>query len=166
MYETLAFYLFSALSLACVGVSVFSRNVLLALTSLAAGMIFISALFFLLKAEFLGVVQIIVYTGAVMILYAFSMMFFNVSENVKQKKDYSVYLLAIFIAILITAIFIAPSISYDQASVASEELSNIQLIGILIFSKYLLAFELTAILLLIAMIAGIVLITKSKKESA
>lgn len=165
MYEIAAFYIFSALALSCVCISVFSKNILLALSSLAAGMIFISALFFLLGAEFLGVVQIIVYTGAVMVLYAFSMMFFNVSSKLKEKKEYSVYLIAIFISILITAIFIAPTLSQTQPA-ATGEFSNIQMVGILLFSKYLLAFELTAILLLIAMVAGIVLISKSKKETA
>lgn len=165
MYEVLAFYIFSGLSLACVGVSVFSKNVLNALTALAGGMIFISALFFLLGAEFIGVVQIIVYAGAVMVLYAFSMMFFNVSKNVEQRRGYSVYLIVVFIAILITAIFMAPVLAQEGVQNISSELNNIQLMGVLIFSKYLLAFELVAILLLVAMIASIVLISKSKKES-
>lgn len=165
MYEIIAFYIFSALTLGCVSVSVFSKNILLALSTLVAGMIFISALFFLLGAEFLGVVQIIVYTGAVMVLYAFSMMFFNVSSKLKEKKEYSIYLIAIFISILLTAIFIAPTLTKTGITSAGE-FSNIKMIGIFLFSKYLLAFELTAVLLLIAMVAGIVLISKSKKESA
>ena len=90
MFEAIAFYTFSILVIGMFGVVVFSRNALYAMSALAGGMIFISGFFFLLDASFLGVVQIIVYTGAVMALYAFGMMFFDsakdVKENIKYKK--------------------------------------------------------------------------------
>ena len=75
MFEVVAFYLFAVLTIAMFIITVVTNNALYALSSLAAGMIFISAFFFLLNADFLGVVQIVVYTGAVMALYAFGMMF-------------------------------------------------------------------------------------------
>ncbi|MBR6952256.1 MAG: NADH-quinone oxidoreductase subunit J, partial [Campylobacter sp.] len=68
MFEIFSFYFFGALSLAFFAISIFSKNVLYAMSALAAGMIFISGLFFLLGAEFLGVMQIMVYCGAVMVL--------------------------------------------------------------------------------------------------
>ena len=61
MIQTLAFYFFSAVCLALFGISVFSKNVLYALSALAGGMVFMSGFFFLLDAEFLGVAQIIFY---------------------------------------------------------------------------------------------------------
>lgn len=166
MYEIFAFYLFSALSISCIAISVFSKNILHAITSLAGGMIFISALFFILGAEFLGVVQIIVYAGAVMVLYAFSMMFFNISEDVKEKRERLIYFLILFIAIIIVAIFCAPIFGENMKEVSTldENLNNIQVLGILLFSRYLLAFELVALLLLVSMVAAIVLILKSKNK--
>ena len=84
MFEVVAFYLFAFLTIAMFSVTVITKNALYALSSLAAGMIFISAFFFLLGAEFLGAVQIVVYTGAVMALYAFGMMFFDSINDVKE----------------------------------------------------------------------------------
>ena len=71
MFEAIAFYFFMVLSIVAFLVVVSTSNILYALTALASGMIFISSFFFLLGAEFLGVVQIAVYTGAVVVMYAF-----------------------------------------------------------------------------------------------
>ena len=109
MYEIVAFYLFSGLTLGMFLVTVLSNNALYAMSSLAGGMIFISGFFFLLDAEFLGVVQIIVYMGAVMALYEFGMMFLDsaneVHENITCKKI--LYTLAFWCAFLVVAIFSA-----------------------------------------------------------
>ena len=169
MFEAIAFYLFSAASLACFGISVISKNVLHAMSALAGGMIFISALFFLLEAEFLGVVPIIVYSGAVLVLYAFSMMFFDVSRDVEQenKNQKIIFSLEFFSAFLLVVIFSSPIVlSHMDASLVQvssqnlSELSNIEAIGILLFTKYLVVFELAAVMLLVAMVAAIVLVHK------
>jgi NADH-ubiquinone/plastoquinone oxidoreductase chain 6 len=109
MYESFAFYLFSALILVSFSFSVLCKNALNAVSALAAGMVFISAIFFLLGAEFLGVVQIVVYTGAVVVLYAFAMMFFDTSKECEPKSSKKtkiiVYLLSSFIALLLIFTF-------------------------------------------------------------
>ncbi len=64
-----------------------SKNVLYAMTALAAGMVMISGFFFLLGADFLGVVQLIVYVGAVMALYAFAMMFFDLTRDIRRNIE-------------------------------------------------------------------------------
>ncbi len=68
MFEAIAFYLFAALTIVMFTITVMTSQALYALTAMAAGMIFISAFFFILGADFLGAIQIIVYTGAVMAL--------------------------------------------------------------------------------------------------
>ena len=82
MFEAIAFYLFAFLTIVMFCIVVTTSQPLYALTALAAGMIFISAFFFILGADFLGVVQIIVYTGAIMALYAFGMMFFDSTRGI------------------------------------------------------------------------------------
>ena len=67
-------------------ITVLTNNTLYALSSLAAGMILILWFFFLLDAEFLGVVQIVVYSGAVMALYAFGMMFLTLLVRLRENK--------------------------------------------------------------------------------
>ena len=166
MYESFAFYLFSTLILVSFSFSVFCKNALNAVSALAAGMVFISAIFFLLGAEFLGVVQIIVYTGAVVVLYACAMMFFDSSKECEPKSNKRakiiVYLLSSFVALLLIFIFLAPiySVKLESLDPVVSELGNIEAIGILLFSKYLIAFEMCAVMLLVAMVAGIILIHK------
>ena len=139
MYESFAFYLFSALILVSFSFSVLCKNALNAVSALAAGMVFISAIFFLLGAEFLGVVQIVVYTGAVVVLYAFAMMFFDTSKECEPKSGKKakiiVYLLSSFIALLLIFIFLAPIYSAKQEVVNSTlaNLGNIEAVGILVF---------------------------------
>ena len=166
MYDSFAFYLFSTLILVSFSFSVFCKNALNAVSALAAGMVFISAIFFLLGAEFLGVVQIIVYTGAVVVLYAFAMMFFDSSKECEPKSNKRakiiVYLLSSFVALLLIFIFLAPiySVKLESLDPVVSELGKIEAIGILLFSKYLIAFEMCAVMLLVAMVAGIILIHK------
>ncbi len=167
MYEVIAFYMFAALSVGMFLVVVLSKNALYAMSALAGGMIFISGFFFLLDAEFLGVVQITVYSGAIMALYAFGMMFFDtakeVDEVVRSKKI--AYTLFILSALLVLIVVCAPLFSEKLiVNAVLESGSNIQMVGLLLFTKYLVPFELAAIMLLVAMISGIVLASRRMEE--
>jgi NADH-quinone oxidoreductase subunit J len=168
MYEVIAFYIFSILTIGMFGIVVLSKNALYAMSALAGGMIFISGFFFILDAEFLGVVQIVVYSGAIMALYAFGMMFFDttrdVSEKMRSKKI--AYTLSILSAILIVTILCMPLVSksIEATYPAIENVGNVQMIGLVLFTKYLVPFELAAIMLLVAMMSGIVLASKRMDE--
>lgn len=169
MYETIAFYIFGALSAAMFLMTVTTKNVIYALSTLAAGMIFISAFFFLLEADFLGVVQIVVYTGAVMALYAFGMMFFDTIKDVDEKVENprQLFLYTGLSALMIVLIFSAPIIGDNlmTQSPIPKDMGNIEAIGLVIFTKYLVPFELAAVMLLVAMIAGIILAGKKMDQS-
>lgn len=110
MFEAMAFYFFSAVTIVMFWITVTSKNALYSMSALAAGMIMISGFFFLLDADFLGVVQIIVYTGAVMALYAFGMMFFDTTREVKEniRAPKLVFLLSGMTALLLVIAFVAP----------------------------------------------------------
>ncbi len=169
MYEIIAFIFFSVLTLGMFSITVFSSNVLYAMSSLAGGMIFISGFFFLLGAEFLGVVQILVYTGAVMALYAFGMMFFDNTSEIKEKiaNKKLIYTMAMIASLLIVFILVAPVLS-EQVSASIgiyEKMHNTQFVGWILFTKFLIPFELAAVMLLVAMIAGIVLVGKKMDKS-
>ena len=177
MFEVVAFYLFAFLTIGMFLTTVFTNNALYALCSLAAGMIFISSFFFLLDADFLGVVQIVVYTGAVMALYAFGMMFFDSIAEVKEKiaNPRLAFFLTGMVALIIVIIFAAPIIGAnaqtgtfpmglgaDQYGTAP---GNVQDIGMVLFTKYLIPFEVAAVMLLVAMIGGIILAGKKMDVS-
>ncbi len=167
--ETFAFYLFSILISALFFVTVWSRNILYSMTSLAAGMVLISGLFFMLGADFLGVVQLIVYVGAVMALYAFGMMFFDATGIVKESNTPAlvVFLLGGLSALILVVIFTAPIIGENIHALYPpiEGATNTQSVGMILFTKYLMPFEVAAVMLLVAMIAGIILAGKKMDQS-
>jgi len=169
MFEIVAFYLFSVLTIVMFSITVLTNNALYALSALAAGMIFISAFFFLLDADFLGVVQIVVYTGAVMALYAFGMMFFDSLSTVEEKINNPklVFVLAGLSALIIVLIFVAPIVSSNVVAEypTHPEWGNAQDVGVVLFTKYLVPFEVAAVMLLVAMIGGIILAGKKMDVS-
>ena len=169
MFEIVAFYLFSVLTIVMFSITVFTNNALYALSSLAAGMIFISAFFFLLNADFLGAVQIVVYTGAIMALYAFGMMFFDTLSVVKEKikNPRLVFLLTGLSALVIVIVFVTPIVgaNIDAQYPVHPSWGNSQDVGIVLFTKYLIPFEIAAVMLLVAMIGGIILAGKKMEVS-
>ncbi|EAL5962708.1 NADH-quinone oxidoreductase subunit J [Campylobacter jejuni] len=172
MIENLAFVFFSVVVLGFFTIAVLSKNMLYSLSALAGGMVFLSGFYFLLDAEFLGVIQIIVYSGAVLGLYSFAMMFFDSSKEFKEqlKAKKSFFTLVVLSVILLLAMLIG--FKYQNIS-TDLPLNNPALfdfnkqLALAIFSKYLLAFEFIAILLLIALVCAIVLthkeLTKEKQ---
>ena len=176
MFEVVAFYLFAILTIAMFTITVMTKNALYALSALAAGMIFISAFFFILDAEFLGVVQIIVYTGAVMALYAFGMMFFDSISDIEETvaNPRLTFLLSGAVALIVVMIFVAPLIGANitpeypvgmAANLYGTIDGNIQDVGVVLFTKYLIPFEVAAVMLLVAMIGGIILAGKKMDMS-
>ncbi len=169
MFEIVAFCLFSVLTITMFSITVLTNNALYALSSLAAGMIFISAFFFLLNADFLGAVQIVVYTGAIMSLYAFGMMFFDSLSEVKEKvkNPRLVFLLSGMVALIVVVVFISPILgeNLDANLPVNPSYGNTVDVGLVLFTKYLVPFEVAAIMLLIAMIGGIVLAGKKMEVS-
>ncbi|SFV58818.1 NADH-ubiquinone oxidoreductase chain J [hydrothermal vent metagenome] len=169
MYEIVAFYLFSALTIGLFLVTVMSKNVLYAMTSLASAMVLISGFFFILGADFLGVVQLIVYVGAIMALYSFAMMFFDATRDIKEKNTNAalVFVLGGLSALVLVLMFAAPihSDAITALYPMHEGAGNAQDVGIVLFTKYLVPFEVAAVMLLVAMIAGIILAGKKMDNS-
>ncbi|WP_120951144.1 NADH-quinone oxidoreductase subunit J [Helicobacter sp. L8] len=163
MFDTIAFYFFAILTLGMALVVITTKNILYAMSALAVAMVFIAAFFFLLDAEFLGVVQIIVYVGAVIVMYAFGMMFFNASEEVVERAHAPkvVVFLGVCMAVVLVLILGAPfvgqyaSLLKDALNNAPSEVSNTKLVGYALFTKYLLAFEVGGLMLLVALVGGI-----------
>ena len=169
MYEFIAFYTFAITTTILFLITVMSKNVLYAMTALAAGMVMISGFFFLLGADFLGVVQLIAYVGAVMALYAFAMMFFDATKDIKEKHENPalVFLLGGLMAVVFVVMFSAPIIGDNVQALYPivEGVGNAQAVGMVLFTKYLVPFEVAALMLLVAMIAGIILAGKKMDYS-
>ncbi|QBL12428.1 NADH-quinone oxidoreductase subunit J [Campylobacter helveticus] len=172
MIENLGFYFFSFVVLGFFLIAVLSKNMLYALSALAGGMVFLSSFYFMLDAEFLGVIQIIVYSGAVLGIYSFAMMFFDASKNFKErlkfKKSFFVLitlsLVGFFASFASFASFKLGAVNGDLPFIDTALFDLNKQLALAIFSKYLLAFEFIALLLLIALVCAVVLTHKKLIE--
>lgn len=160
----IAFYFFSAMTLTMAYIAVSSRNVLYSLSALAAGLIFVSGLYFLLNAEFLGVVQISVYAGAVVVLYGLSMGFFSLSEDILEKNKHPklLFILSGFIALVLVLMFSIPT--YAEKVNEAPKQSDLKALGHILYTDYFLAVEMVCVLLLVGMVAGVVVGMQKKED--
>ena len=128
-------------------------------------LISIAALFGLVNATFLFVVQIIIYAGAILTLILFIIMFLNIKdENLPDEKYKNRWLLGTTILIFpFSAILIDLILKSDIAvnSVTDDKFGTIKDVGLTLFSKWVLPFELVSILLLVALVGSVAL---SKKD--
>ena len=158
------FYLFAFLTLAC-GVLVvanpFSRNPVTSAMFLVLTIISLAGLFVLLHAFFLAAVQVLVYAGAVMVLFLFVIMLLDLKEEERRQVN-KLGLVAGLIAIgAIVGIFVKSLFATlpGPALPAPTAVGDTATLGKLLFTSYLLPFEIVSLLLLVAMV-GVILLSK------
>lgn len=159
------FYAFSGVLLvSAIGV-ITARNPVHAALFLVFSFVNSAVLWMLLEAEFLAIVLVLVYVGAVMVLFLFVVMMLDI--NVAQMREgFTRYApLGILIALIVVAeigsVVWVKSLGTETTPVASvgvaADYSNTQALGELLYTKYLYPFELAAVILLLAIVAAIVL---------
>jgi len=165
------FYVFaSILVLTSLGVILFKNPVYSAI-SLILSFITSAALWLLLQAEFLAIVLILVYVGAVMVLFLFVVMMLNIDDVVRTSKFNKMAPFALFIGLIIVAELITLIwIRSDQFSLVSSPISvldtsvgNTTLLGTALFTDYLYSFEIAGFILLLAIIVSISLTMRRRK---
>jgi NADH-quinone oxidoreductase subunit J len=163
------FHVFAALTLLCgllVIANPFSRSPVTSAMFLVLTIISMSGLFVLLHAFFLAAVQIIVYAGAVMVLFLFVIMLLDLKEEARRKLKLFglvagvIAVGGIFSAFLKSLASVKP-LADPQA--LSETGGDTVSLGHLLFTNYTLPFEIVSVLLLVAMI-GVILLSKKKLE--
>lgn len=160
--EQIIFFAVSAIALASAFYFVFARNPLYSILSLIVTFFSIAAMYILLNAQFLGIVQIIVYAGAIMVLFLYILMMLNLNKADESKKQNLSKFIGVFAAgILLTGLLGAykglSTSTYGTGADSSIGLTKN--LGRLLFNEYVLPFELASILIL-AGIVGAVLIGK------
>jgi len=126
----------------------------------------VAGLYVLLNAEFLAVVQIIVYAGAILVLYLFVLMMLNLrpeSRYLHRQWPFALLILGSVAAMLVGGLMaggFAPA-SGEYTAQLIQEVGNTESIGLRLYTDYLLPFEVASLVLLVAMIGAIVL---TKKE--
>lgn len=159
------FWVFSALMLGFGAATILNRNPVASALSLVISFLGLAALFFTLNAEFIGVIQILVYAGAVMVLFLFIIMLLDLKAEQRRQWSLPVLLggagvVAAFVAQLAVVIhrFPAGNKPFPELSTGLLDAHNI---GMELFSKYNLPFQVIGVLVLVASIGVIVL---SKRE--
>ncbi|MGA2686082.1 MAG: NADH-quinone oxidoreductase subunit J [Verrucomicrobiota bacterium] len=158
------FYLFAALTLLC-GVLVvanpFSRNPVTSAMFLVLTIISMAGLFVLLHAFFLAAVQIIVYAGAVIVLFLFVIMLLDLKEEQRRKiKLFGAVAGLVSVGVIMTISLKALRATQLGANLPTPQIEgSTDALGKLLFTQYVLPFEVVSILLLVAMV-GVILLSK------
>jgi len=172
MIQTLVFYLFSVVLLFAGVMTVSARNPVHAVLFLILAFFNAAGLFLLLGAEFLAFILVIVYVGAVAVLFLFVVMMLDISFE-KMRMGFRRYLpigLAVG-AILLTQLVVVSSLwvmdpkALTAVTAGANEVDNTRAIGQLLYTDYFYPFQVSGLILLVAMIGAIVLTHRPPKNA-
>ncbi len=162
------FYLFAAGIIGASLLMVTRSNVIHAALLLVLTFFFLAGVYILAGAEFLAVVQVLLYAGGIMVLYLFSIMLMNVEVSVRLRQFHRQSFFALIAAVVLAAevwMVLARGSSYPAykgfAWPVGATPGNVEALGATLYTKYLFPFEVASILLLAAMIGAIVLAKRS-----
>ena len=166
------FYVFAVLTVCAALVVVFARNPVYAVLALVAAFVTSAVLWLLLQAEFLALVLVFLYVGAVMTLFLFVVMMLNIDQAPKQEGFIRYMpvgilmffsLLGLFIYAFLPMNYSAANTTFHFSGIGSD---NLKVIANLLFTKYVYAFEVTGALLLVAIISTISLVFNERRKSS
>ena len=161
--ESILFYIFAILTLLCgflVVANPFSRNPVTSAMFLVLTIVSMAGLFVLLHAFFLAAVQILVYAGAVMVLFLFVIMLLNIREEERRRIKVFGLVTGVLSVGALSGLLMKTIWFSSPGGMASPELEGATApLGKLLFTHYLLPFEILSVLLLVAMV-GVILISK------
>ena len=169
-FETVLFYLFSAVVVFAALRVITARNPLHAVLFLVLAFVSSAGIWLLLEAEFLAITLVLVYVGAVMVLFLFVVMMLDINLEQLRKGFWQWLPAGALLATLIVVQMVW--VLGDKASSAgmtavkhAADYSNTKELGRLIYTDYVYPFELAAVLLLVAMVAAIALTFRRRRDS-
>ena len=162
------FCVLAAITLATAFLTIFSRNPIHSAIYLVICFFSIAGHYLLLNAQFLAIVHVIVYSGAIMILFLFTIMLMNLNERNEVHRPRITRLGAIvsfcLICLVLIAIFINSKPIVGEYTATGEDYQSINVLGKILLNEYMVPFEFVSILLLVAMIGAVLLSKKEKLE--
>ena len=169
--HAIVFYVFTVILIASATMVITAKNPVRAVLFLVVSFFASSVLWMLTQAEFMSLVLIFVYVGAVMTLFLFVVMMLRTDQSSSKVgfiRSYPFGLLALIILVGIAFYVMSAkhwSLSGTMPTHYGADYSNVTVIGTLLFTKHLYAFELAAVLLLIGMVSAIALAFHGKKTN-
>ncbi|MBS7457591.1 NADH-quinone oxidoreductase subunit J [Coralloluteibacterium stylophorae] len=171
-FPLIAFYVFAAFAIAAALGVISARNPVYAVLSLVLTFFSTACLWILAEAEFLGIALVLVYVGAVMVLFLFVVMMLDINiaplrEGFARYLPVGIVVAVVMFAEMLTLIgVLAGRVSTEMSAVdpaAAAGLSNIEWIGRTLFSAYLMPFEVAAVILTVALIAAMMLTLRRRE---
>jgi NADH-quinone oxidoreductase subunit J len=167
------FYLFATVAVVASLLVIGQKNPVYSVLLLIASFGALSGLYVLLEAPFAAVIQIIVYAGAIMVLFLFVVMLLNAPHEDTEEDLHRHPLLRpgpmrfgglLAVALMLELVWALESARRDTGRVASTAVSSVSAIGRALFTDYAFPFEVTSILILVAMVGAVVLARREEHE--
>ncbi len=158
--ETALFYIFSGTAiLSALGLLVNVRNTVNAALSLVVCMLSLAVLFIMLNAEFIGVLQIMVYAGAIVVLFLFVVMLLNLRGGPMGAENQPVLkvvggLIAVAATVKLATLLDRPARAWSEIA---EDFGSVEHVGRVFYTDYMLAFQLAGVLLLAGIVGAVIL---------
>lgn len=158
---TYLFIFLAVLAVASALAMVINKNTVNSALFLVLNMVSLAGLFLILKAQFLAVIQILVYAGAIMVLFLFVIMLLNVQNEEGLFTQFRIkYFVAFLLGVVVFSqvLYSIGSFSDSLPTIAPKmaQVGTVESVGDVLFTQYLLPFEITAILLTAAVVGAII----------
>jgi NADH-quinone oxidoreductase subunit J len=167
LIDSIFFYLFALLTLGGAIFTITRRNAIHSAISLIVSLLGVAGLYLLQHAEFLFAVQIVLYVGGIMVLFLFVIMLVNLDQAAKERqfnRQWMVGLAAVAVVGAEIAYFFyrggSDSFQFGEAVAPASPIGNTEAVADVLFSQYLLPFEIASILLLVAVVGSVVMAKK------
>lgn len=167
--QQIIFFAFAGLTVFAALMVVTQNNPVRSVLSLVLAFVASAVLWILLQAEFLALILVLVYVGAVMTLFLFVIMMLNIDvESIKthllRYAPIGLLLVALMVGLLLVSLPTGIFSGTAQLAKASSQLTNTEALGMVLYTDYVFAFELAAIILLVAIIAAITLVHRAPRK--
>ena len=160
-------WILGGLSIGSALMVVFSKHPIRSVLYLIVTFFLVSGLYIMMNAQFLAIVNIIVYAGAIMVLFLFVLMLLNLNEGSMGSKSNLIKMIGVIagMCLVITLVGSARVLTASEPLVLqTQDLGLVKNLGKVLFSKFLLPFEVSSILLLSAMVGAVLLAKKEIKQ--
>ena len=156
------FYSLSAIAIACSLLMLFQRNAMYSVLYLLVCFFAVAGLYIMLNAQFLAIVNLIVYAGAIMVLFLFVVMLMNLNSEAEPRKNQRLQMAGLIAggSLLLVMIDVVRDASEMKGATALVKTGNIGLInnlGMVLFKDYVVPFEIASVLFLSDMVGAVVI---------
>lgn len=165
------FYILSTITLGSAALTLLSKNPIHSALWLVVSFFSIAGHYILLNSQFLGMVHIMVYSGAIMILMLFTIMLMNLNISHEVSKPFITKVIATIafclVGLLLLSITMRGAQTYElQYASSGKDFQSVQVLGNVLLNEYVMPFEMVAVLLLLSMIGAVLISKKDTNKNA